>query len=138
MSPTVFKEKNYSFHFFSREENRIHVHIISPDGEAKFLLEPTISLVNYSGFSKQQLNFLQKTVERRKDEIIKKWKNTLKVEITNISEHGFWILLADKEYFLPFEKYPWFKKAKISAITNLQILRSRHLYWPELDVRSEH
>ena len=78
MSPTVFKEGNYRFHFFSREENRIHIHIVSPDGEAKFWLEPTISLVNYSRFSKQQLNFLQKTVERHKNEIIKKWKEHIK------------------------------------------------------------
>ncbi len=78
MSPTVFKERNYRFHFFSKEENRIHIHIVSPDGEAKFWLEPIISLENYSGFSKSQLNFLQKTVERHKNEIIKKWKAHLK------------------------------------------------------------
>ena len=74
MSPTVFAEGNYRFHFFSKEENRIHIHVISPEGEAKFWLEPTVSLVNYSGFSKKRLNSLQKTVERRKNEIIKKWK----------------------------------------------------------------
>ena len=78
MSPTVFKEKNYRFYFFSKEELRIHVHVISPDGEAKFWIEPIISLANYSGFSTKQLNFLQKTIERRKNEIIKKWKKHLK------------------------------------------------------------
>jgi len=65
---------------------------------------------------------------------LKNGKNTLKAEITNISERGLWILLEEKEYFLPFEKYPWFKNAKISSITNLQILHGHHLYWPELDV----
>lgn len=74
MSPTIFKIKNYRFHFFSKEENRIHVHIISPVGEAKFWLEPTIALANYTGFSKRELNSLQKIVERNKNEIIKKWK----------------------------------------------------------------
>ena len=78
MSPTVFKEGKYRFYFFSKEELRIHIHIISPDGEAKFWLEPIISLANYSGFSEKQLNFLQKTVARHKDEIIKKWKEHLK------------------------------------------------------------
>jgi hypothetical protein len=78
MSPTVFKKANYRFHFFSKEENRIHIHVISPDGEAKFWLEPIIALVNYSGFSKEQLNFLQKTIERHKDEIVKKWKKHFK------------------------------------------------------------
>jgi len=65
---------------------------------------------------------------------LKNGKNILKAEITNISERGLWILLEEKEYFLPFEKYPWFKNAKISSITNLQILHGHHLYWPELDV----
>jgi len=74
LSPTVFKIKNYRFHFFSKEENRIHVHVISPTGEAKFWLEPTIALANYTGFSKRQLNSLQKIVERNKNEIIKQWK----------------------------------------------------------------
>lgn len=78
MSPTVFKKGNYRFYFFSREENRIHIHVISPDGEAKFWLEPTISLANYIGFSKKQLNFLQKTVAGHKNEIVKKWQKHLK------------------------------------------------------------
>jgi hypothetical protein len=52
--------------------------LIPPDGEAKFWLEPIISLADYAGFSKQQLNFLQKTVEEHKDEIIKKWKKHVK------------------------------------------------------------
>ena len=78
MSPTVFKEGRYRFHFFSKEENRIHIHIVSPDGEAKFWLEPIISLANYSGLSKKELNFLQKTVERHKNEIIRKWEKHLK------------------------------------------------------------
>ena len=78
MSPTVFKEGNYRFHFFSKEEQRIHIHVISPDGEAKFWIEPLIALANYSGFSEKQLNFLQKTIERRKNEIIKKWKAHIK------------------------------------------------------------
>lgn len=55
-------------------------------------------------------------------------------EITNISEHGFWVFLGESEYFLPFEKFPWFKEAKISEITDLEVLHGRHLHWPKLDV----
>ena len=61
-------------------------------------------------------------------------KSTSKAEITNISEHGFWILLKGTEYFLPFEKYPWFKNASISAITDLELVHNHYLYWPKLDV----
>jgi hypothetical protein len=44
MSPTVFREGPYRFYFFSREEPRIHVHVGSSDGEAKFWIEPEIEL----------------------------------------------------------------------------------------------
>jgi len=45
MSPTVFKTKSYRFFFFSREEKRMHIHVISPNGEAKFWIELEIELV---------------------------------------------------------------------------------------------
>lgn len=61
-------------------------------------------------------------------------KSILKPEITNISEHGLWVLLKNQEYFLSFKKYPWFKEAKISAISNVKLFHKHHLYWPELDI----
>jgi hypothetical protein len=61
-------------------------------------------------------------------------KSILKAEITNISEHEFWILFSDKEYFLQFTKYPWFKEAKISSITNVEIFNNHHLFWQDLDI----
>jgi hypothetical protein len=45
MSPTVFKFKGYRFFFFSREEERMHIHVECSDGEAKFWLVPEIELV---------------------------------------------------------------------------------------------
>ena len=42
MSPTVFRDGPYRFFFFSREETRLHVHVESSDGEAKFWLDPKI------------------------------------------------------------------------------------------------
>lgn len=56
------------------------------------------------------------------------------IEVTNISRHGFWVLLDDKEYFLSFEKYPWFRDAGVSAILDIRLLHNRHLYWPGLDI----
>ena len=78
MSPTVLKYKSYRFFFFSREEKRIHIHVTSPHGEAKFWIEPTIALSAYSGFSKSQLNRLQKLVEEHKSEIVKAWQKHFK------------------------------------------------------------
>jgi hypothetical protein len=39
LSPTVFRDGEFRFFFFSREESRIHVHVSRSDGEAKFLAQ---------------------------------------------------------------------------------------------------
>ncbi len=33
------------------------------------------------------------------------------VEVTNISRHGFWLLVRGKELFLPYKDFPWFQNA---------------------------
>jgi hypothetical protein len=42
--------------------------------------------------------------------------------------------LANKESFLPFGNFPWFRNASVGAIHNLQLLIERQLYWPDLDI----
>lgn len=59
---------------------------------------------------------------------------TLQAEVTNISTHGFWILFNDKEYFLSFDDFPWFKDKTINEIINIQSFNEGHLYWESLDV----
>ena len=60
-----------------------------------------------------------------------------KVEVLNISTHGIWLFVNGKEYFLLYQNYPWFKKAKIGEIHNVELLHERHLHWPDLDVDLE-
>lgn len=60
--------------------------------------------------------------------------NTSLVEVTNISRHGFWLLLENEELFLPFSEFPWFQDAAVGKILNVELPSSNHLYWPELDV----
>lgn len=55
-------------------------------------------------------------------------------EVTNVSRHGFWILLGDEELLVPFEHFPWFRNATIHALTDVQWPSPDHLYWPQLDV----
>ncbi len=59
---------------------------------------------------------------------------TLVAEVTNISRHGFWLLLDDEELLLPFDKFPWFRSATVEQITNVERPTPEHLYWPKLDV----
>ncbi|MBC7193891.1 DUF4160 domain-containing protein [Marinobacter sp.] len=74
MSPTVFREKGYRFFFFSREESRMHVHVVSGDGEAKFWLEPDLELAKNYGYSRQQLKEIESLVEDHRDELVSAWK----------------------------------------------------------------
>ena len=74
MSPTIFREKGYRFYFLSNEENRIHIHATAEDGEAKFWLEPIVSLATYYGLNPRKLKDIQIIVEEHKDEIIKAWQ----------------------------------------------------------------
>jgi Protein of unknown function (DUF2442) len=60
--------------------------------------------------------------------------STSLAEVTNISPHGFWLLIDERELFLPFEEYPWFKRAPVEAIIQLVQPRPGHLRWPDLDI----
>ena len=74
MSPSIFREKGYRFYFLSNEENRLHIHVTGEEGEAKFWIEPIVSLAVAHGLNQKKLNKIQKIVEERKDEIIKAWQ----------------------------------------------------------------
>ncbi|WP_008317475.1 DUF2442 domain-containing protein [Leptolyngbya sp. PCC 6406] len=59
---------------------------------------------------------------------------TSQTEISNISANGLWLLCRDREYFLPYDQFPWFKDAPIKHVFNLEEPHPGHLYWPDLDV----
>jgi len=74
MSPTIFKVKGYRFYFLSNEEDRVHVHVTHEHGEAKFWMQPVISLAVSYGLNPRELNAIRKIVEEHEDEIIKAWQ----------------------------------------------------------------
>jgi Domain of unknown function (DUF4160) len=65
LSPTVFREGEFRFFFFSREESRVHIHVSHPDGEVKFWLKPTIEPARNIGLSSSQIKNAQRLVESR-------------------------------------------------------------------------
>ncbi len=71
--PTVFVEGKYRYYFFSREEERRHVHVSSPDGEAKVWLEPEISVARVSNLNSKEVNEILETIKSRKEEINANW-----------------------------------------------------------------
>ena len=74
MTPTVFKEDGYRFFFFSREESRMHIHVVSGDGEAKFWLEPEIQLAKNYRLSKKQLKNIERLIQGHYDELTSAWQ----------------------------------------------------------------
>jgi hypothetical protein len=60
--------------------------------------------------------------------------NTSGPEVTNVSQHGLWLLLGREELFMPFEHFPWFKTAPIGKVLRVEQPSAQHLYWPDLDI----
>lgn len=73
MSPTIFRERGYRFFFFSLEETRMHVHVRSGNGEAKFWLEPVVELAKSYGYSQAELRQIQVIIEAHQDELSTAW-----------------------------------------------------------------
>lgn len=61
-------------------------------------------------------------------------KSTSEAEVTNISRHGVWLLAGERELFLPYAEFPWFRDASIRAVLHVEEPTPGHFYWPELDV----
>lgn len=57
--------------------------------------------------------------------------------VTNIDPQGFWLLVDDSEYFVPFEDYPVFARATLDQIFNVERLSPGQLHWPALDADVE-
>jgi hypothetical protein len=61
-------------------------------------------------------------------------ESTSAAEVTNVSQHGLWLLLDEEERLLPFEHFPWCAEASIAQLTKVERPLPHHLYWPELDI----
>lgn len=67
MSPTFKREKGYTFKIYSNEEERMHIHVVKGDAEAKFWLEPQLELASNDGYPKHEINTIQRIIENYAD-----------------------------------------------------------------------
>jgi hypothetical protein len=54
-----------------------------------------------------------------------------------LERSGCWLYdyrVRNREYFLPYDEFPWFKEARIGQVVDVKLVHSSHLYWAELDV----
>ena len=61
-------------------------------------------------------------------------KRTSAIEVTNVTPHGFWLVIQGRDIFVSFNGFPWFRDASIGEIVNVELPNPHHLYWPALDV----
>lgn len=61
----------------------------------------------------------------------------ISVSVENITPSGIWLFVKEKEYFLSYQEFPYFKDQTLKAIQNVQLLHGFHLHWPDLDVDLE-
>ncbi|MBQ8888076.1 MAG: DUF4160 domain-containing protein [Bacteroidaceae bacterium] len=63
MSPKFRKEEGFVFKIYSNEEERMHIHVVKAENEAKFWLEPTIELAENFGFNSKEIRKITQMVE---------------------------------------------------------------------------
>ncbi|MEW6405100.1 MAG: DUF2442 domain-containing protein [Chloroflexota bacterium] len=57
-------------------------------------------------------------------------------QITNIEFDGFWLLVENEEYFVPFDRYPDFRGATLEQIFSFEH-NEDEFRWPDLDIDIE-
>ena len=80
------------------------------------------------GFSSYAVNHLEKLVTG----IV-----TSNAEIVQVTPFGIRLAYEDREFFLDYDRYPWFKNATVEKIFHVEVPVAKHLYWPELDIDLE-
>jgi hypothetical protein len=78
VSPTIFRDGPFRFFFFfffffSREETRIHVHVQTAEGEAKFWIEPRIARARNYELADQDLKRALQLIVEHEQEIRDAW-----------------------------------------------------------------
>lgn len=56
------------------------------------------------------------------------------VEVPNVSRHGLWLLVGDKELSLPSQQFFWFRDATIEKISVVERPTTNQPHWPLLDI----
>jgi hypothetical protein len=59
------------------------------------------------------------------------------VKVLTIMQGGIIVEIEDGEFFLPYDKVPWFKNAPVSEVFNVAMSGKRSIRWDSLDVDLE-
>lgn len=123
------------FFFFSLEENRMHIHIRQAEKKAKIWIEPSISLAENKGFSSTEISNILKEVQNMS--VLLEKNGTTTAEVTMINARGILLFVGGKEYYLSYDRYPWFRNAKVSDVLDVTMPDEESLRWDAIDVDLE-
>lgn len=74
MSPKFLEISGYVFKTYSREESRMHVHVLKDGKEAKYWLEPEIELADNEKFKSHELSKIVKIIKEYEQDFKKQWR----------------------------------------------------------------
>jgi len=74
MSPLFKEENGFAFRIFSNEEDRMHIHVLKDNNEAKVWLEPEIKIEYNFGFKQQEIKRIMKIVKENEEEFKQKYR----------------------------------------------------------------
>ena len=81
MSPVFKRESEYTFKIYSNEEERMHIHVLYENKEAKYWLEPKVELAKNSGIPEHKLNEIKKLVEKYADRFKEQFREHIGMRI---------------------------------------------------------
>lgn len=74
MSPTIHREGPYRFSFFANEgDEPPHIHVSRERSQAKFWLNPSVSLASAVGFSPVELRRVQTICVQQRQKFLEAW-----------------------------------------------------------------
>lgn len=62
---------------------------------------------------------------------------TTTAEVTMINARGILLFIGGKEYYLSYDRFPWFRNARVLDVLNVTMLDEKSLRWDAIDVDLE-
>jgi len=72
--PTVLKLFGMRFYYWSREHEPVHIHVQKDGAEARFSLEPQVTLLTNHGFKPHELALAEEIIKDNRDYMIEHWR----------------------------------------------------------------
>lgn len=73
--PEILRFLGLKFYIYTRDHESPHVHVVSPDGEAKFLVADEVTLIGNVRMKAKDIKLAESIIENNKRMIQNQWRN---------------------------------------------------------------